>query len=61
MITVGKIVIRALMSGNKKAIANINNNCVEYQDIHELLGITSDPKLTFENHINPLNSKVAII
>ena len=49
------------MSGNKKAIANINNNCVEYQDIHELLGITFDPKLTFENHINPLNSKVAII
>ena len=49
------------MSGNKKAIANINNNCVEYQDIHELLGVTSDPKLTFENHINPLNSKVAII
>ena len=39
------------MSRNK-SIANIDNNCIESEDIHELLGITIDSKLTFETYIN---------
>ena len=42
-----------LMSRNK-TVANTDNNCIESKDIHELLGITIDSKLTFENHINKL-------
>ena len=30
-----------LMSGNK-TVANIDNNRIEFEDIHELLGITID-------------------
>ena len=37
------------MSGNK-AIGNIDNKHIEYEDIHELVGITIDSKLTFETH-----------
>ena len=40
-----------LMSRNK-SVANIDNNCIESEDIHELLGITIDSKLTFETYIN---------
>ena len=43
-----------LMSGNKKAIANIDNNCIKFENVHELLGITIDSKLTFENVINKI-------
>ena len=46
-----------LMSGNK-AITNIDNNRIEYEDIHELLGITIDSKLTFEIHTNKLCKKI---
>ena len=42
-----------LISGNK-AIANIDNNRTESEDIFELPGITIDSKMTFEIHINPL-------
>ena len=35
------------MSGNKKAITTIDNNCIKSQDVHELLRITIDSKLTF--------------
>ena len=45
------------MSGNK-AITNIDNNRIEYEDIHELLGITIDSKLTFEIHTNKLCKKI---
>ena len=31
-----------LMPGNKKAIANINNNCIESEDAHEFLGLSID-------------------
>ena len=34
-----------LVSGNKKAIANIDNNCIESKDVHEDLVITIDSKL----------------
>ena len=37
------------------AIANIENNCIYSEDVHELLG--TDLKLTFENHINKLCKK----
>ena len=40
-----------LMSRNK-AITNIDNNRIQTEDIHELLEITIDSKLTFEIHIN---------
>ena len=39
---------RLLKSENKKAIANIDDNCIKSEDVHELLGITIDSKLTFE-------------
>ena len=42
-----------LMSRNK-AITNIDNNRIRTEDIHELLEITIDSKLTFEIHINLL-------
>ena len=48
-----------LMSGNKKAIANIDNNCFESEYVHEPLVITIDLKLTFENHINKLCKKTS--
>ena len=31
-----------LMPGNKKAIANIDNNCIESENAHELIWITID-------------------
>ena len=40
--------------GTKKAIANINNYSIEFEDVHELHGITIDLNLTLENHINKL-------
>ena len=43
------------MSGNK-AIANI---VIKSEDMHELLGITIDSKLTFETHINKLCKKAS--
>ena len=42
-----------VMSRNK-AITIIDNNRIQTEDIHELLGITIDSKLTFEIHINLL-------
>lgn len=42
------------MPGNKKAIANIDNNCIQSDDLRELLEIIIDSKLTFEKHINKL-------
>ena len=42
------------LSGNKKAIANIDNNCIQSDDLRELLEIIIDSKLTFEKHINKL-------
>ena len=38
-----------LMSGDQKASANIDNNFIESEDLHELLGITIDSKLKFAN------------
>lgn len=42
------------LSGNKKAIANIDNNCIQSDNLRELLEIIIDSKLTFEKHINKL-------
>ena len=42
-----------LMSGNK-VIANVDNNHIEPENIHEPPEITIDSKLTFENHNNKL-------
>ena len=47
-----------LISGNKKVIANTDNNCIKLEDVHELLGITTDSKLTFENHSNKFCKKI---
>ena len=46
------------MSGNK-AIANIDNNRIKSENIHKLLGIAIDSKLTFETHINKLYKKAS--
>ena len=45
-----------LISGNN-AIANIDNICIESEDTHKNLGITTDSKLTFETHIKKLCKK----
>ena len=42
-----------------KAIANIDNNRTESENIHEILAITIDSRLTFENHINKLCKKAS--
>ena len=34
-----------------------DNNYTEAEDVHELLGMTTDSKLTFENHINKFCKK----
>ena len=47
------------MFGNKRAIANIDNNCIHSEDVHELLRITRDIKLAFENHTNNLYKKAS--
>ena len=47
-----------LMSGNK-AIRIIDNNRIESEDTHELLGITIDSKLTLETHINKFYKKAS--
>ena len=47
------------MSGNKKATANFDNNCIESGDKREHLGITIDSKVTFENHINKFCKKIS--
>ena len=43
-----------LLVSRNKAITNIDNNHIQTEDIHELLEITIDSKLTFEIHINLL-------
>ena len=43
-----------LLVSRNKAITNIDNNHIQTEDIHELLDITIDSKLTFEIHINIL-------
>ena len=43
-----------LTPGNKKVIASTDNNCIKFEDVHELLEITIDSKLTFENNTNKL-------
>ena len=46
-----------LISGNKETIANIVNNYIESENLHELLGIIIDSKVTFENHTNKVWKK----
>ena len=50
---------RRLMSGNKKAITNIDNKCITSEGALGLLGISIDSKQTFENHINKLYKKAS--
>ena len=45
------------MSGNKETIANIVNNYIESENLHELFGIIIDSKVTFEDHTNKLWKK----
>ena len=47
-----------LKSGNK-AIASTGNNCIDSEDLNELLGITTNSELTFGNHINKLCKKAS--
>ena len=46
-----------LLSGNTKLISNIDNNLIESEKVQELLGITIDSNLSFEEHINNLTSQ----
>ena len=48
-----------LISVNKKALVNIGNNCIKSEDVHELLGITIESKLTSENRIDKFCKKVS--
>ena len=47
-----------LMSG-KEVILKIDDNHIKSENTHDLLGITTDLKLTFENHINKLSKKAS--
>ena len=44
--------IHLLVSGNAKATAKIDSNCIECKKEQVLLGITIDSNLVFKNHIN---------
>lgn len=46
------------MSGNKKAIVNIDDNCIDSENENVLLGITIESKLRFKNR--KLNALVRI-
>lgn len=46
------------MSGNKKAIVNIDDNCIDSENENVLLGITIESKLRFKNQ--KLNALVRI-
>ena len=47
-----------LMSG-KEIILKIDDSHIKSENTHDLLGITIDLKLTFENHINKLPKRQA--
>ena len=47
------------MSGNRKAVTNIRTSYIESENLHELLRVTIDSKLTFDNHINKLCKKTS--
>lgn len=46
-----------LKTKSNKAIATIADNCIESENLQELLGLTTHSKLTFESHINKLCKK----
>ena len=48
-----------LLTSENKANTNIDNNPIESEDIHELLRITIDSKLTLETHNNKLYKKAS--
>ena len=48
-----------LVSGNVRATAKIDNNYIESEKEQVLLGITINPNLTFENHINDICKKAS--
>ena len=47
------------VNGNNSYLLMFGNNCKNSEEVHELLGITTDAKLTLENHINNLYKKVS--
>ena len=48
-----------LLSGNMKLTSNIDNNIIESKVKQELLGITIDSVLSFEEHINNICKKAS--
>lgn len=49
------------MSTNKKVIAEVNTDDIEFEDLQQLLVIVIDSKFSFETHINKLCEKVSWI
>lgn len=47
------------VNGNNSYLLMFGNNCKNSEEVHELLGITIDAKLTLENHINNLYKKAS--
>ena len=48
-----------LLSGNTKLASNIDNNTIESGMKQELLGITIDSNLSFEEHVNNICKKAS--
>ena len=48
-----------LLTGNKEATLNINQFQIESSKQQKLLGVTTDNKLIFEQHLNNLCNKVS--
>ena len=48
-----------LLSGNTKLASNIDNNTIESEMKQELLGITIDSNLSFEEHVNDIFKKAS--
>ena len=49
------------MSTNKKVIAEVNTDDIEFEDLQQLLVIVIDSKFSFETHINKLCEQVSWI
>ena len=47
------------MPWNKKAIVDVDKDCIEFKNVYEFFRSTIELKFTFENHINKFCKKAS--